>query len=130
LLAYQRNIVRVDERGLPVEVELDLAERTIAPYARSGVIVTFAAKRNDGATLRIVTDDGVPMPLGSEVRVGEGAVSYYVAQRGDVFLPQISYPATVRVERAARACTFTVPPPATNEPLPKLGPFTCRAISP
>ena len=50
-------------------MELDLAERTITPYARSGVLVTFAARRNDGATLRIVTREGEPMPLGSEVRI-------------------------------------------------------------
>jgi outer membrane usher protein len=130
LHAYQRNVLRLDERGVPVEVELDLAERTIAPYARSGALVSFKAARIDGATLRILTEDHAWMPLGSEVRVGHAAAIHRVAQRGEVFLAQISYPATVRVATGGRSCSFTVPAPANDEPLPRLGPFKCRASAP
>lgn len=129
LLPYQRNTVRIDDRGLPVEMELDLGERTVVPHARSGVLVTFAAKRNSGATLRIVTDDNEWMPLGSEVRSGDTATAYHVARRGEVFLPEISYPATVRVVHRGRACSFTVTQPESRDALPRLGPFKCRSTS-
>jgi outer membrane usher protein len=129
LLPYQRNTLRVDDRGLPVELELDLGEKTVAPHARSGVLVTFAAKLNNGATLMIVTDDHEWMPLGSEVRAGSATAAYHVARRGEVFLPEISYPATVRVVHGGRSCSFTVPQPVSREPLPRLGPFKCRSTS-
>jgi outer membrane usher protein len=129
LQAYQRNLVRVDDRGLPVEVEMDLAERVIAPFARSGVLVTFSARRNNGATLRIVLDDGTPMPLGSEVRIDGDDVPHRVALRGEVFVDEMSFPAGATVTRGTKACRFAVPRPANDEPLPRLGPFTCRAVA-
>jgi outer membrane usher protein len=130
LQAYQRNVVRVDDRGLPVEIEMDLAERIIAPYARSGVLVTFAAKRNNGATLKIVSSDGTAIPLGSDVRIDGAGASYRVGLRGEVFVEEISYPAEVTVTRAGNECRFAVPRPANDEPLPRLGPFTCHAEAP
>ena len=130
LLSYQLNTVRIDDRGLPVELELDLAERIVAPYARSGVMASFGARRNDGATLRIVDEQDEPLPISSEVRVGRSPTLYHVGRRGEVFVPEIAYPTTIHAMRAGRPCAFIVAPPATVQPLPRLGPFTCRPIVP
>ncbi len=37
LVPYDKNLVRVDQRGIPIDASLDLSERTAIPFPRTGV---------------------------------------------------------------------------------------------
>ena len=53
---------------------------------------------------------------------------YQVALRGEVFIPDIEYPAVVRVmDLAGQKCAVRIERPPENTPVPKIGPLMCRA---
>lgn len=127
LVSYDRNTIRLDDSGAPLELELDLAEKTVAPMTRSGVLLKFKAATIEGALIRLRMPDGSDVPQEAAVRVNNGPATYYVALRGEVFVTDISFPARLEVTWDDHACIATVAGQATNEPLPRIGPIVCEA---
>jgi outer membrane usher protein len=128
LVPYQQNIVRLDDEGVPIDINLDLAERTVVPRSNSGVVVKFNAGREAGATVVLVGKDGTPLPLGTLVSSEGDLTQYEVYLHGEVFIRGISFPAHITASRAEGDCEVTVQAPLTKEPLPRIGPLVCLAI--
>jgi outer membrane usher protein len=126
LVSYDRNTVRLDDSGAPLDLEMDLAEKTVAPMARSGVLLKFKAATVEGALIQLTTPDGLDVPQEAEVRVNGAPAAYYVALRGEVFVTDISFPAHLEVTWNDQTCTATVASQSTNEPLPRIGPIICE----
>jgi outer membrane usher protein len=128
LAPYSKNVVRLDDQGVPVDLGIDLDEKTVVPMSRSGAVLKFKAIRFTGASFQLVTEKGVPVPNGAEVTVGAFGTIYNVALRGEVFIPNISFPAHLHVRWANQRCDANVDSAKTSEPLPHIGPVTCKEI--
>jgi outer membrane usher protein len=128
LPAYNRNIISLDESSLPLNVDVDLSDKIVVPMALSGLLVKFNSQQVQGAVLALVTEDGKELPLGAEVTVNEDKEVYEVALHGEAFIPEIQFPAAVRVHWDGLTCQATVAPPKSNEPLPQIGPIHCRRV--
>lgn len=126
LVPYDRNTVRVDDSGVPLNVAVDLSEQFVAPMPRSGVFLRFAAEKIQGALVKLMLADGKPVPLGAEVRVNDSLTPYQVAMRGEVFVTKISFPARLTARWDDHSCVAIVAQSPVNEPLPEIGPVTCE----
>ena len=73
-----------------------------------------------------MTEKGDVVPLGAEVTVNGANTVYTVALRGEVFVPEVVFPARLYVHWPDQQCEATVESSKTNEPLPKIGPVPCK----
>ena len=129
LPAYNNNVIALDDKDLSLDLDVDLSQKTVVPMPRSGLFINFEAKPNRGAVLKLVTEDGSYPPVGAVATVNGGQATYEVVLRGDLFVPEISFPATVRVHWDDTTCQATVPAPENaRELLPRIGPITCRKM--
>lgn len=127
LVPYERNLVSLDDAGVPIEIGMDFSEKTVIPMPRSGVLLKFAAAKIEGALLVLVTEDQQPVPLGAEVSINDNADNLRVAMRGEMFAPRLDFPARVHVRWAGRECQAHIAAPPGNEPMPRIGPVVCRS---
>ena len=76
LVSYDRNTVRLDDGSAPLDLEMDLAEKTVAPMTRSGVLLKFKTSPVEGALIQLRTPDGSDVPQEAEVRVNDVSITY------------------------------------------------------
>jgi outer membrane usher protein len=126
LIAYNRNLVRLDDTDLPADVTVDMEERMVAPMARSPVFLQYKAETSGGATLVLMTAKGEPVPNGATVTVNGNPDTYQVALRGEVFVIDIDYPAAVHAEWEGGTCDVRIAKPPADTPVPRIGPLTCK----
>jgi outer membrane usher protein len=127
LIPYSQNAVRIDDEGVPIDLQINLEEKQIVPMPRTGVYVKFSAAKVKGALLILTTEDGIPVPLGAEVRSATGANADEVALHGEVFVREIELPGRVHVTWSDHQCEADVPTVPGNEPLPRIGPIVCKS---
>lgn len=127
LVAYEHNRIRLDDNAIPLDVTLDLAERTVTPPQKGGYLLKFKAKKTTGATIILVDEQNQPLPAGTVVRV-DGQTSEQVGLKGEVFMPSIALPTVVTATRGDRHCTATALAPTLPIVLPTVGPFVCNAL--
>ena len=127
LVPYSQNAVRLDDEGVPIDLQINLEEKHIVPMPRTGVYVKFSAAKIRGALLILFTGDGNPLPLGAEVRASGSSHTDIVALRGEVFVEDIELPGRVLARWNDRQCEAHVPAPPGNGPLPRIGPVVCES---
>lgn len=152
LVAYEPNHVVLDGENLPLQMSVDLAARDVVPRTRSGVVVAFGVKREEGASATLTYADGRPIENGARVLIDKpeeeetrapgrtarpspsasDAASardedqITVALRGRVFIPNISLPAEISVHTREGLCHFTLPAASINDAvMPDLGVVRC-----
>jgi outer membrane usher protein len=128
LAAYEDNVVRLDDEGVPISLGLDLEEKTVVPKSRTGVCVKFTAVHFTGALLILQDVNHKALPAGTAITEAGNTDTFQVVNNGEVFLPQISYPARVRAKLSGGECEAVVEKPPSGEPLPRIGPLICAAI--
>jgi len=128
LLPYQKNTVRIEQGDLPFDAEFDVLARDAVPYARSGVVVEFAVRPARGALVKIMQDDGAPVPAGAQVRVEGQVGAFPVALNGDAYLTGLSPRNRAVATWLDHECAFEFDYPETGDPQPRLGPFVCRRL--
>lgn len=134
LIPYEVNNVYLDDSGLPLSISLELAQKSIVPTPRSGSLLTFSAQKNQSAILVLQDKNGKPLATGTHVyfngksEATKATKMAEVALRGQVFIPDIVYPATIVVDSdvSDSHCRLTIATPAQTESLPRLGPFICN----
>jgi outer membrane usher protein len=127
LRAWDRNMIRIEEADLPLDVRLAAIEQPVRPYARSGALVHFEAERERGALLKVYLEDGRLLPAGAQVRIDGGAEAHAVASGGEVYLPGLSGRHRIDVRWEGGRCGFTVMMPATQDPQPRIVGLICRS---
>jgi len=89
LAPYIRNQVRLDDRDIPIEVQLDAVSMDVTARARIGVDARFRATRivSAGGRLRLATADGAPIASAVLRTVIEGReVTTSTGPDGDFYL--------------------------------------------
>ena len=126
LVPYNQNQIRLDGTNLAADVNLDLQDRMVVPMARSGVFLKYKPMSIGGATLILNTADGKPVPLGAMVTVNAFAGESQVVLHGEVFVPDIAYPASVHATWEGHHCEARIDKAPEEPLLPRIGPLVCK----
>jgi outer membrane usher protein len=126
LAPFDTNVVRLDDKDVPVEMTMDLGEQTLVPYSRTGMMVRFKAQETNGATLILKGADGNFLPVGTVVMVPGATESYEVAYDGEVFIMNLVTPAQLHVQGEKFECDVAVPKAPQGVALPRIGPLVCK----
>ena len=130
LRAYERNQIRIDARDLPLNAQVDSLRVEAVPYFRSGVLAAFPVRRANGALFRVLLENGQPLPAGATVTLGEGKTEFPVANEGEVYVTDLAPQNRVIARWKHQACEFDLAFGQTEDPLPDLGAYTCKGITP
>ena len=125
LRAYETNAVSIDPKELPLDASLATPAMAVTPAYRSGPVVRFPVVRASAATLRLVQQDGTPVPAGASVVTRDERVP--VALDGLVYLTAASGRREAVAEWAGERCSFAFERPEAGDPQPDLGTITCVA---
>jgi outer membrane usher protein len=128
LLAYQANPVRIEISDLPIDTTIETTQLQAVPHYRSGVLLRFPVRRSASALVKLVLDDGTPMPLGSEVILDGATEPFMVANDGEVYLTGLSARNRLSATWNGQRCTFDVDPGDSLGQLPRIGPVVCAGV--
>jgi outer membrane usher protein len=126
LVPFDSNVVRLDDKDVPVQLTMDLGEHTVVPYSRTGMLVRFHAEETNGATLILHAADDTPLPLGSMVIVPGATEESMVAYDGEVFIMNLPTPVQLHVRGEKFECDVSVPKAPAGVSLPRIGPLLCK----
>ncbi|HSN72954.1 MAG TPA: fimbria/pilus outer membrane usher protein [Steroidobacteraceae bacterium] len=124
LRPFEPNRISLDPTEVPMDASLQAKALTVRPAWRSGPIVRFPVERAHAATLRLLQEDGKPVPAGA--RVLFGGSEFAVALDGLVYLEGVVEDATAEARWAHQRCVFDVMRPEAAELVPDLGSVSCR----
>ncbi|HLH29617.1 MAG TPA: fimbria/pilus outer membrane usher protein, partial [Terriglobia bacterium] len=127
LSPYNPNLLALGE-DTPDGLDVEFAEKSVVPMPRSGVFVDFKAKRITAALLKLVTEDGAEIPVGAIATINGNM--YTVVLHGELYVPDIVFPASLHVEWEDHVCDAVVSSSAeSSKVMPHLGPIICRSAA-
>jgi outer membrane usher protein len=125
LLPWQDNELEIDPTDLPLDVVVGDVVKQVTPFSASGSIVRFEVRRARQALLILLQPDGTPVPVGTVVRLPDGA-EFSAGLRGEVWLTDL---ATGQQEIDVRwkegGCRLQLPAGTAKEEPERIGPLTC-----
>lgn len=130
LRPWEPNRIRLDQRALPLEVELGESEIEVVPRARSGVFTRFPAYDRRGVTLRLVRIDGRPVPAGATARWEDTGEEFPVGMDGLVYATGLGTEGVLLVRWNGTACSAHIVRVDTGGAIPDLGDFRCEWMDP
>lgn len=127
LIAFSENKVSIDANDLPFDAELVGGDSvTVAPYARSGVLVDLPVRRFKSALVTLRQADGSPVPAGALVSQGNAAPDTFVAGRGEVYLRDVvEHGNRLQVTWEDHRCRAQFDLPQGARIQPHIGPLAC-----
>jgi outer membrane usher protein len=131
LLPYQETVIAIDVNQIPLNVAIDSASLTVAPYYSSGIMIRFPVKVIRGCTLIVKQAVGENVPEGAMVTVGQPENQFIVGSGGEVYLTGLDNENNVDISWESHHCqfSFTLPPVDEKNPIPELGTFICKEIA-
>jgi outer membrane usher protein len=131
LLPNFGNPIRIDDKDVPFNTDIQTIEQLIAPAVNAGAVVTFAAERLHALTGTIVVDRAgtsiVPKYGQLTIRGKSFHAESALGDLGEFYLENVppgKYAA--RVLFKGGACDFDFTSPATSKALDKVGELHCR----
>ena len=125
---YESNTVSLDTLKLSLATELRAPRRTVTPARRAGVLLQFKASRTLGALVRVVKENGDPVPAGAMLSIrGE---SFPIAINGEAWVTGLDAETDASVEWRDERCTLRIPLADATKARPRIGPLTCNRINP
>jgi outer membrane usher protein len=125
LRPYEANHISIAPEDLPLDTTIAASSTIMAPPYRSGVVARFPVERVRSGTFRLVTEDGRPLPIGAIVKF-HGAL-FPVVNNGMVYVTGYDHGTAAEASWDGGHCSFRLPPPSPDEPLPDMGTIQCRA---
>ncbi len=126
LRPYEANRISITPEDLPLDTTIGASSTIMAPPYRSGVIARFPVERVRSGTFRLVTDDGVPVPVGAVVTLK--GTEFPVVLDGMVYVTGYDHGMSAEARWAGGHCAFRLEPPPPDDPLPDMGTVQCRRI--
>ncbi len=116
LRPYELNRIGIEQRDLPLDVSITTLELTVAPYADSGLSLTFPVQRERGILLHARLADGKAPPIGTRVEVvGEPQLFFTVGYEGMLYLEGLHGEVSLRLEWEEASCRIDLPPASAEE---------------
>jgi outer membrane usher protein len=130
LRAYDINVISVDQRDVPMNAKIGSLKVEAVPYFHSGIDVVFPIKLSHAATFTIHLEDGTPLPVSASVQeIGKPAI-YPVGYDGEVYVMDLGPSTKLRASWNDQSCEFDVQFKPSADPLPDLGIFICKGVTP
>ena len=126
LNAWQRNRLSIDPLDLPADVRVGQVDLVAVPRDRSGTRVEFEVRPIRAAVVVLHDADGVPLPVGSRVRVEGRPAEAVTGFDGEVYLEQLEDDNVLQVITSGGACSVRVAYPPTDGGIPRIGPLLCH----
>lgn len=126
LRSYQRNKIAIDTSTLPVDADVSITEKIVAPADRSGMLINLAVNTSARpAIVGFTTATGAPLAAGSRGQV-EGGESFVVGYDGQAYIKNLSPENKVTVQTLDRECRASFDyAPRPNEQV-VISPVICR----
>uniref|UniRef100_UPI0026214C96 fimbria/pilus outer membrane usher protein n=1 Tax=Oleiagrimonas sp. TaxID=2010330 RepID=UPI0026214C96 len=126
---YQRNTIRLDPQGLPLDVQLDSTSEETAPYAGAVVMVDFKTQNGRAMIVRIQRGNGRSVPFGAEVLNAKGDTLGIVGQDGRALLRGVDESGRLSVrwnreQDQASNCSFTYRMPQGGKDTGRVSAYT------
>jgi len=130
LMSYQKAKIRIEIDDLPLEAQIEKTEAEVVPHYRSGVSLKFSVQLSVGALVKLVAENGEPLPNGTELHVEGNPEVFQVALQGEAYLTGINKKNRLRASWYGQTCDVEVNLPENPGPLPHIGPIVCKGIQP
>lgn len=130
LRSFDVNHLSIEPNDVPLDTVMDTAIRQVRPQERSGIIVNFRVQLSHAALLRLVGDDGEPVPIGSTARLAHRD-PVPIGYGGEAYLPDLSDQNDVQVERSdGGRCVVRFEFKPIGGEVPIIGPLRCLEQTP
>ncbi|MBY0346275.1 MAG: fimbria/pilus outer membrane usher protein [Neisseriaceae bacterium] len=97
LYAYQKNKISFDSLAIPFNYQLGTTDAFPVPPNKAGIFVPFSIQPSHAALFKIVDQNGVVLPTGSEVFVMGQQGSYVIGFDGAVYIEGLRNTQTLEV---------------------------------
>ncbi|BBP99054.1 hypothetical protein BSFA1_41830 [Burkholderia sp. SFA1] len=94
------------------------------------MLARFPLQDFEGAQVQLLSANGQPLPVGTQITHRETGKQYVVGYDGLAFVDDLSQSNTLDAAPAGKPCEVEVPYKAQGHGLPTLGPFTCGDATP
>ena len=128
MLAYQSNVITLEQLDLPLDVEIGTLKLEAIPYFRSGTVVEFPIRRVRSALLRIMLEDGKPLPAGATVRVVGQKETFPVGLEGMAYVTGLTTANRITVNWRGQSCALEFALPETADLQARIGPLVCKGV--
>lgn len=122
---YMPNHVSLDQLDLALDTEIDTLVLRPKPAWRSGVLIEFPVRRVASATLKLMKEDGLAVPIGAVATFNSQPEIFSAGRDGLLYLTGLKPHNDVHVEWPSGQCEAHVsylPEPGS---IPYLGEFLC-----
>ncbi|MDQ9170888.1 fimbria/pilus outer membrane usher protein [Oxalobacteraceae bacterium R-40] len=126
LRAYEVNKIGFVEADLPLTVSVENTQKAVAPRYRSGTYIHFPVKTDKHVFVKVVHPEFKRMPFGSLAVIEGMDEKFSLASNGELYLPNLERPVTIKVSYKNQHCSFSLNLPKTENALTRLGVANCR----
>lgn len=122
---YMPNHVSLDQLDLALDTEIESLVMRPKPAWRSGVLIEFPVRRVASATLKLMMEDGLSVPIGAVATFNSQPETFSVGRDGLLYLTGLKPHNDVHVEWSGSQCEARVsylPEPGS---IPYLGEVKC-----
>jgi outer membrane usher protein len=99
------------------------------PAFRSGMLLDYPIERSRGALLTVMLENGEPLPSLAIVQIAGQEETFPTGLHGEVYVSQMADQNRFRATWPGGACEFDAAYTPSADPIPRLGPFECRAVT-
>ena len=117
--------IAVDPLSIPLDATIGRTEQKIVLLNRTGVVVSFKARRERNALIRIVLPGGTPLPPGAYAQVPGREERFPVANGGEVFVTDLMDLQDLEVFYRGKGCRLSIALEKDSPPVADLGPLEC-----
>jgi outer membrane usher protein len=130
LPSYQKSKIRINTDEMPMEAQIENAEVEVVPRYRSGVSLKFSVEISTGALIKLVAENGEPLPNGTVLVVEGKTDEFQVALDGEVYVTGLDKSNRLNATWYGQHCQIDVVLPDNPGPQPHIGPLICKGIQP
>ena len=130
LRAYQDNGIGIEQADLPLDIVVDTVQAKAVPYFRSGVVLDFPLDHSRGALVAVKLDNGNPLPPGAIIHIAGQATDFPSGMNGEVYMTGLAAHNEISAQWHGGSCHFSMAYLPSDDPLPRLGPYLCKAEAP
>jgi outer membrane usher protein len=130
LPSYQRSKIRIGTDDLPMEAQIEKVEAEVVPHYRSGVSLKFSVELTLGALLKLVAENGEPLPNGTVLVIEGKPEEFQVALNGEAYITGLGKTNKLNATWYGQHCQVDVVLPENPGPQPRIGPLICKGIQP
>jgi outer membrane usher protein len=130
LAPFTNNQIQLNAEDLPLDLDVDNLEQSVAVLDRMGAVVRFKVLSGRPALLTVFLDDGEFAPAGAQVKVRGREEIFYVARRGEAYVAGLEDDDSVEITWRDQVCRVPVRlPPGSGASGPaRVGPLICSGV--